>query len=112
MSEELKPCPFCGGTDLDRAGRGPMKCWVECLGCTSEGPFGETPAAAIAAWNRRAADDDPPVTRKELAYLLLSVMRLLEGNTQGGEDRMRVKHLWRCTYTLGRGEDARGEDER
>ena len=66
MSEELKPCPFCGGTSplvfprtcnkdtpynpADRAF--PI---VRCSGCYGEaaGSNWSEPATAIAAWNRR-----------------------------------------------------------
>lgn len=52
MQEELKPCPFCGGTDLViRNG------WVECNNklCLSSGPgaLGDKESQSIAAWNRR-----------------------------------------------------------
>jgi hypothetical protein len=55
--EELKPCPFCEGTDL-KAGGG----WVMCLGCYAEGPYvdaetkgEERNAKAIELWNQRGS---------------------------------------------------------
>lgn len=77
MSEELKPCPFCGGRAavLNREGE---DYWVQCLfrngdeafkallnkkkngvlwpigGCLASACHSDTEADAIAAWNRRA----------------------------------------------------------
>ena len=55
MSEELKPCPFCGYShpdghshvELNALGR------VECF-CCSASIYGKDEAAAITAWNARA----------------------------------------------------------
>ena len=55
MSEQLKPCPFCGGADIR-----PFDNSVVCNSCSASGPdLGHCVGAecrndAIAAWNRRA----------------------------------------------------------
>lgn len=52
MSDDLKPCPFCGGIKVllvDIAEVYSVRCQ-----CNAEGPYEFTPAEAIAAWNRRA----------------------------------------------------------
>ena len=43
---ELKPCPFCGSTNLD------VTQWIECNGC---GAFGPTPTDSgdLSEWNTR-----------------------------------------------------------
>lgn len=58
MSEELKPCPFCGApAHLEDADE--MGAWVICTSISGECPVEpvtrhyETPAEAITAWNRR-----------------------------------------------------------
>ena len=55
MSEELKPCPFCGG-DVEIA-EGMNEAWVSCsnkqCGMGASGMF-STRKKAIAAWNTRA----------------------------------------------------------
>lgn len=55
MSEELKPCPFCGGKNLyrhkDSDGLG--QTWVWCADCGASGPVKEERSHAIEAWNRR-----------------------------------------------------------
>lgn len=59
MSEELKPCPFCGsnayigrnGDDDETFG------WASCDECEADGPhlgFGATPDSIAKAWNIRA----------------------------------------------------------
>ena len=57
MSEPLKPCPFCGSTELDteRDVRGHLG-YVECRGCHAQ--TGDS-RVAIAAWNRRVAPAVP-----------------------------------------------------
>lgn len=60
MSEELKPCPFCGSTApffmTERelaAGRGFS--W-ECILCGACGPVGNTHEKAMEGWSRRATE--------------------------------------------------------
>jgi hypothetical protein len=36
MSEELKPCPFCGSTDVEVW---PVDEYVKCNDCEAEGPW-------------------------------------------------------------------------
>ena len=68
MSEELKPCPFCGGEARvyryqygEGTGRLVKKYVVECVKCRMELPIrlcSEHEAEAIATWNRRVNDDE------------------------------------------------------
>jgi Lar family restriction alleviation protein len=57
MSEALKPCPFCGGTEtrLQRGGVDDECTYIQCLSCEAGGPTstprGET---AIELWDTRA----------------------------------------------------------
>lgn len=51
MSEQLKPCPFCGGSNLGGFGG------AACLDCGGEGPDACGEDEAIAAWNHRPAED-------------------------------------------------------
>ena len=55
MSEELKPCPFCGATFL---GVQPGGWWVWCENCGAEGPAKHTREESIAAWNRRVKEGE------------------------------------------------------
>ena len=56
MSEELKPCPFCGTTFL---GVQPSGWWVWCENCGAEGPANKHARdEAITAWNRRANEGE------------------------------------------------------
>ncbi len=83
MSEELKPCPFCGGTDLDVDFEGGF---VSCNSCDTYGPNVDnewTPerglideddddeakqirAKAVELWNNRAKVVEPPVILCEI----------------------------------------------
>lgn len=53
MTEELKPCPFCGNKDVSVADTG--SAWVRCLvpDCGCEGPVCESEIDAVHAWNCR-----------------------------------------------------------
>ena len=70
MSDEaLKPCPFCGArvaTYRDEIGGWEIYCDGE-VGCAGDGDSRySTEAEAIAAWNRRAPDDEIERLREAL----------------------------------------------
>ncbi|MES2783799.1 MAG: Lar family restriction alleviation protein [Pseudomonadota bacterium] len=56
MGEELKPCPFCGSTNVDAKGwasqnsNGPA---CDDCGASAGSTLADTPEANIAAWNTR-----------------------------------------------------------
>ena len=51
MSNELKPCPFCGGkAEL----KNDLQDRVVCTDCRANGPYFLTSNDAIEAWNTRA----------------------------------------------------------
>lgn len=53
---KLKPCPFCGRTELEIVIVYGEDYYVGCLTCTACGQSCETYEEAIEAWNRRAED--------------------------------------------------------
>jgi len=62
ISCKLKPCPFCGFSEIQFFNQFSMK-YARCARCGAEGPYVNTDEGAIAAWNNRAkgaegADDD------------------------------------------------------
>lgn len=70
MSEELLPCPFCGGApcpDIQQVNHAPKTntTWFAawCEGCKSSGPERTDKAEAITAWNTRAGIPDPAAYR-------------------------------------------------
>lgn len=56
-AEALKPCPWCGSTDLKAFNytKPEPDSFVQCYGCTTIGPSGKSEDEARAAWNRRPA---------------------------------------------------------
>ena len=48
---ELKPCPYCGGTDLIIYGNGIEKHYVRCHSCNLQGPDVYGREQAAEAWN-------------------------------------------------------------
>ncbi len=57
MSIELKPCPFCGSTDLTSE-----QSYVVCINCGALGPdiddLPKGPNSPFEAWNRRIKEND------------------------------------------------------
>lgn len=59
MSENLamKPCPFCGNSDMLAVLKGGDMWWIECTrrigGCLATGPPGLNPKEAVMLWNLR-----------------------------------------------------------
>lgn len=58
QEQELKPCPFCGGTDLHLSGIEQIFIGVSCNTCDCEGPSQKTKRGAIKTWNTRAVEKD------------------------------------------------------
>ena len=52
---ELKPCPFCGGTEVKMANAGFNHTAIRCQNdkCNAQGLRDYDPIKAIEAWNRR-----------------------------------------------------------
>lgn len=69
MSDDaVKPCPFCGGTDIrmdESFGTDSWSFGRWCHACGSIGPISESAEQALAAWNRRADDWRPLPTPPE-----------------------------------------------
>lgn len=51
----IKPCPFCGGKQVEIARTNENACWVECArySCGARTKSHATRAGGIANWNRR-----------------------------------------------------------
>lgn len=79
-SEELKPCPFCGGKadPVRHAGRPaatPVCFYIECLTCRAASGWVKNLSEAAAEWNRRAQDFDAMRQRTETVEALLQEVR-------------------------------------
>ena len=78
MSEELKPCPMCGSSDIEPSGdNGYGAFWVCCNGCglaTSEvGPANQE--QANERWNRRAQPAADALTAQAAEIEALTIQR-------------------------------------
>lgn len=95
MSEELLPCPFCGGP-AQIASAGPGCHFVRCEGCTASTDDGSR-EQAIAAWNRRVAQ--PVEGLREAVEECASVKTDLEDRSdyaRGWNDaRFRIRQIAR-----------------
>lgn len=56
MNEKLKPCPFCGNSDIYLAGYSVY--WCECKNCKAETGAHNTKESAIESWNMRVEEED------------------------------------------------------
>lgn len=52
MSDEARPCPFCGSTEVVMYG-GASWCYMLCKGCEAAGPLAQTAEEALRWWNER-----------------------------------------------------------
>ena len=53
MTEELKECPFCGGSDVQMFDQQGIA-WVACSVCSTDGPTASTAEDAATVWNHRS----------------------------------------------------------
>jgi len=58
--QELRPCPFCGGTNIALVNGGLGNRFAHCDGCRASTDDGSE-ERAIAAWNRRSSDEQAEV---------------------------------------------------
>ena len=70
MTEQLKPCPFCGNTEpgFERIGTSRQSCIVACGDCGARHESSDEGEASGASWNRRAqpAQAVPVLTDAEI----------------------------------------------
>lgn len=54
----LKPCPFCGGTDIRQHFDYPIHIWsIKCRNCGGKMQRYGSQQQAVTAWNRRVNDE-------------------------------------------------------
>jgi Lar family restriction alleviation protein len=53
MSEELKPCPFCGSNDIIQEFCNTPWRYIGCNQCEEEGPPADSHGEAVRLWNKR-----------------------------------------------------------
>ena len=94
MSEELKPCPFCGAITLTTTARNErIGLWtiaVFCSNCGNGTSYFDTAEEAIAAWNRRTPDYLD--LARGLVESLTSVIRLIPDCVQIDGERSALMY--------------------
>jgi Lar family restriction alleviation protein len=87
LSEELKACPFCGGSDSVRT----SAVWPEytfvrvgCIDCGAMMEKAWTRAEAIAAWNRRSPSSSDSERIERLSQAIRDVWPHLTGHCMEG----------------------------
>ena len=109
MSEtKLKPCPFCGGDEIEAGTVG----YAYCINCDAEGPHTQTKADAIEAWNKRDGQ-----SLNDQIWCLIEIRKLVgdpEAKLMQSEviDRVRelADHFREATKKGNRREAAKGEE--
>ena len=112
MSDNLKPCPFCGGEAiLCRDGRNSST--VECASCGATVPFyprlpenfgKHRDIQAISAWNMRTLSPIETEIRNELEECKEELLRAYEGDFKHTlETAKRIESLLRLVKTEMKG---------
>ena len=81
MSEEIKPCPFCGSEMVEIHWTDKTICFIECVECEARTGEIEGGDEAIDLWNQRPYDYDMPAIVKkvqELQYDLSEALTVLQ----------------------------------
>ena len=58
MSEELRPCPFCGSDDIESIDANNNYHYMHCMKCGGDGTPDLGISGAIEMWNTRPIEDD------------------------------------------------------
>lgn len=62
--EELKPCPYCGKSDLAACyNKSMMQFFVMCISCGMQGPASSSPSDARTAWDELPRDSAKPTKK-------------------------------------------------
>ncbi len=93
MSEELKPCPFCGAK-ADMQNDFGVEYWVQCtnLDCgATDGTVHIDPNSAAQRWNRRAAKEPcKPVATDEQINAFKNAFHSLTANVLSYDDKIKI----------------------
>lgn len=84
MNDELKPCPFCGGTPIVYGRDGTQRIAI-CNECNASTDFKETECEAIEAWNRRVQPTFTPAELEEKWLELIERKKKLSNNGRSND---------------------------
>ena len=87
MTEQLKPCPFCGSAEpvFERVGTSRQSCIVVCGNCGARHESCDEGEDSGASWNRRAqpAQAVPVLTESELRSILQGTNHMVKNAMHG-----------------------------
>jgi Lar family restriction alleviation protein len=103
MTEELKPCPFCGSTRVSLS-VSKFSSVVACNECQSEGPNIHDESEAVGKWNRRAAPSQPegapaPLKDGQVAALVNELRDIALKFHGAGQLRERIAQVIRPLFS-------------
>lgn len=100
MSENLKPCPFCGSHDVQLANENYDPCTYKFghCECGAKGPERLIAADAIAAWNLRVLS---PKQQEEVEMLREALEKIAAFATGFGPECEIIARTARATLTQG-----------
>lgn len=78
MTEQLKPCPFCGGTA--NIAKGQIEFWAYCPHCGAQTELYETEQEVAKAWNARPIENELEAENARLHDALDTIVGLFEIN--------------------------------
>ena len=100
MSNELKPCPFCGSTNIDCADAGhKTDVWfIQCDDCGATFPHFDSEQEAKDAWDKRANEKSAKWLPTNIpSYFGGIIYKCSEcGARDGDHSSILGRYCWRC----------------
>lgn len=91
----LKPCPFCGSTDIKMKQSGFLN-WVECANCKANSGIGNDSYKAERLWNRRFNSAKPKSDELRGCPFCGSRAVVLMSTSHGGVEKEPQQSWVRC----------------
>jgi hypothetical protein len=125
MTDELKPCPFCGSTNIGsgeiigREPNGEGYSQTVCNDCCAAGSYGKLRAGEVdygsekadAAWNRRATPADPYAEYRRGVREAFNLVNMINANRQCRNDKDTCSYIVRSLAELANGSSATPADQ-
>ena len=102
MTEELKRCPFCGGTA--NIAKGKIECWAYCPHCGAQTELYETEQEVAKAWNTRKIEEEQAAEIARLLGNIETIKKIVDKPPLSIYDAARI--YAECCEALGEKNDA------